>query len=264
MPIYPHTTKLTKAFAYAFGRTWQEDRVALNHIGRCGSTVLATCFSSSPIFWDGEILEDLLCGETCHWPPNAHQGGTVDSSELSAYASLRARYSPNKTYLCEFKPFQCARLRSDIKTVLQHYQPTQSITLYRRNLFHVLLSAYRAGLTGVWHSNKKEAAVSIELPIKAPFVLDRRRATLIEHLDCLARDTDTLLNLPADLTLTYEDDIKVNPSQAADKLSALLHIPISGSPALQKPTTQGHLGLLNCDAIDKALSGTPYQKMLSV
>lgn len=247
----------------------QKRRVALFHLGRSGSTVLASVFRQPGTCVDGEIVEDYL-ERRLDWkwdkferPAKAAAAPAID---LQRYLLLRLRLGYAENYFCEFKPFQlrlCGSSVSDAVAACRALGFDSFATLERRNLLRIVVSALRAREHDLWQSKAGKATPPLTIDLdRVPH--DRCVLPLVEMLAKLERDWREIEEAtpPEATRLVYEDHIERDPMLGARLLSqatGMQHVSeapiqrIGGRPLAEE--------VANWEAVKERLEGTRFAWM---
>ena len=257
-------------------------RVAMFHMGRCGSTVLGEMLGAQgEIFWAGEIFEDMpgRYGSLAREPQAVERILRRSMGEPFSLRSLvRADQYPRhyRMYAFETKYLREQHLRPgwigldlpNYLALLDAHRFDRFIVLHRHNYLRMLVSRAVGRSTGTWHSRAPAAGpAQVELPV-ANFTWGSWHGSLLE---CL-RDLDAqyarlcaLLDSRQVLHLTYEEHISADPTVA--------YRAVCGFLGLQAPAVAMHLrktnpfplqqSVRNWDEVVGALSDSEFAWMLT-
>lgn len=239
--------------------------IAMFHIGRCGSTVLAEMLKQNPqIHWDSEIYEPQ--GELFH-----KYGLRADASGPIGFLRRRIASADRPHYGCEVKPYQARLVELPMGKLIESFGAlgfTHFVLLERRNSLRKIVSSLIAIATQRWH-----VPAGTLVPLTR-FRLDvnsvRTEYTDKPLLDFLRSYRDDMRDIEARLAgrpvlkLTYEDDIEADPEVAYRKVCDFLGFnPVPTAVRLGRTTPFAlHDVLENYDEVAAALSGTEFEWML--
>lgn len=242
--------------------------VAMLHLGRCGSTVLANQIGQHvDIWWDGEIYEEMFRGRI---PETALVRDPFRLLRLRRlYAGARAygievkfhpRYHLN-TPVLDMTPGECYR-------ALREAGVTHFIVLERTNYLRQQISEEVGRQENRWHRKREEAASLHQIELDPDRVrFGGARISLLDSFqerdENYARIRELVCDAPS-LWLTYEDDIRDDPRVGYRKAADFLGFsPINTH--IQKGRTNPFPVadmLRNYDAVASHLRGTSYEWML--
>jgi hypothetical protein len=245
--------------------------IAMFHIGRCGSTVMADLLSQTgKIFWAGEIYQDYCTALDA-------KGVTLCPNSLageSPYPLLRDQMPLSGSkyfgYAVKFYNLRCygitaaAYVREIKKMGITHF-----ILLDRRNYLRKVVSSVVARSTGKYHVAKGSGAKLVQVKIDIDALdIDYNKQPLLDHLRGFRDDTanfEDLMREEAFLRLVYEDDIMAGPLKAVNRVCDFLQIPhVEGTVNFSR-TTPFPLRevIVNFDEVAAALTGTEFAWMLN-
>ncbi len=196
-------------------------RIAMFHIGRSGSSVLADMFfQHTDLVWGGEIYRRLI--------------RKLDKSDLRmmrlpdpvVFVAEQFDDKAATNFGFEVKFFHLDLLGMPLARYVNELAQMgvdRFIVLRRNNYLRKVVSSLVAKETGVWHirdnSNPRPAAVRVDVD---DLRLDRQNGPLLTHLEKFDEDfrrLDTLLaGLPA-LKISYEEDVERDPLVAYRKIA---------------------------------------------
>ncbi len=244
--------------------------VVMFHMGRNGSTVLGDLLDQhTRIFWDAEIYNRARH----RWLDRRHSETERFDLDPIAYLRRRMRLAGYRYYGFEVKFHHLKFLHVDLPTFiasLDELDVMHWIVLRRANTLRKIISSQLARKLGQWHFKAEEACPPVRIKIDVQRVEQGQTvAPLIEHLDYFERKFSTLtaqLSGRKVLELVYEADIALDPLLAYQKVSAFLGLnPEQPKVRYKKNRDDLQLSELveNSHEINKALTGTPYEWMLS-
>lgn len=242
--------------------------VAMLHVGRCGSTVLANLLAQNPgIYWDGKLHRKAytLYGkatrdlDTAHW---TRQQFTISGSRYygfefkilqDQYPALLGTTTPD--FLND-----CARIG------VTHY-----ILLIRHNTLRHVVSHYASRNRGSWHaaSDGKAERRDFDLDItdittgSAP---GRSLLAYLQEVDDAHAAIRAQLQGEKLLEIDYEADIDTKGAQYAyEKTCAFLKVPPTQAKVKNAKVNPFPLRdvLRNYDEVATALQGTKFAWMLT-
>jgi LPS sulfotransferase NodH len=243
--------------------------IAMFHIGRSGSRVLADILNQHPqVYWDGEIYERLIQD----WEKKGNTIGThglpVDPIE---HLQQRMTGSENTFFGFEVKFFHLRLAHITLQHFIEHlYQLGFShfIILKRKNALRKIVSSVIAHKNAQYHisANEKTKKTRIELDIDN-VQIDRDAKPLVAYLQDYEKNFRKLEMLLKDqqvLQLTYEDDISANPYVGYQKICHFLEITpqaVSIRYGKTNPFTLAEM-LINFTEVEHLFNGTPFEWML--
>jgi len=242
--------------------------VCMFHLGRCGSTVLASLLTEHRVLirWSGEIFESMR--------QNPSRFSHL-SSPFEAISERRDRFPPRPVYGLEIKFSRCRHLAPELLNTnlksciaeLRTLEFTRFIVLRRRNYLRQLLSSWIAWRSKTFHQ-RAESRVPSKIIVN-PENCSRGfwKKSLIEHLNDIDAEYQEIYNELAQdriLKLEYEDDILENPRIAYQKTCEFLDIRPHGiRPNLARTNPFRVADMIaNFQEIEKCLSGTRFAWML--
>lgn len=246
-------------------------KIAMFHIGRSGSSVLADMLNQHPkIQWDGEIYEAetqkiqkrlgyfRYGASDCHYDP---------------IGLLKERFATAKDYSYGFEVKfnqleHCGVSLEDYLDALTQMDVGKIIVLRRNNIFRKIVSSLIAEVTNVWHvaAGKKAPKKTIKIN---PHLLTVERKTgsligLIDHYAQNLKALDKLLSNVDVLQLSYEEDIEANPLIGYSKVAKYLSLE-NFKPSIRLSKTNPYKlfeVVENIDEIRIYLKNTDYAWML--
>ncbi len=234
-------------------------RVAMFHIGRSGSAVLASMLRQHPrIVWGGEMLSPNYMER----PPG------LDPATLMRRQIVLPR---DRIYGLELKFFHASLLGLSLEEafgVLLELGFDRFIVLQRRNVLRKIVSSLVAHRTGVWHLARGESAKLVKIKLDpARIEIDRTARPLIDFLEGYERsfaELDALISGREVLRLVYEDDIQDDPAAGYRRICAFLGVDAPVVRARMARTAPHSLRdiLLNPSEVEQALAGTRFEWML--
>ena len=263
--------RVTRKFVRPVTSLLRPGAVAMFHIGRCGSTVLADLLrQNKKICWDGEIYQaycDWLESKGIALTPNSLRGE-------SPFALLQQhmRFSGAKYYGFEIKFYnlRCYGIKTQVFVdEIEKLGIDRFILLERRNYLRKIVSSVVAEKAGKYHlrigSKSKLVRVKIEI---GELDLDYDRKSLLDHLRGFRDDVlnfQRLMNGRRLLKLTYEDDIMQDPVKTSIQVCEFLGI--SPAPGVIRYTRSTPFPLrdvvANFREVETALAGTEFAWMLN-
>lgn len=271
------TTLLKRARALALGRivgaglpTQRGANVAMFHLGRSGSTVLADMVGQQDgVFWDGEIYEWALR----RWEKRAGRMARREDHCLDPLSELRRRMTRVRTpiYGFEVKFFhlELGNLRlADYVRALPALGVSHFVLLRRRNLLRVIVSAAIADRSQRYHNARRQRPRldPIHLDPQA-IAINRSQQPLLQFLReyeaQLAELSGFLTERPV-LELSYEEDVAEQPERGYRKLCELVGLPPRPAFVAYSRTTPFPLAQVvsNFGELERELAGTEFAWML--
>ncbi len=233
---------------------WRPGNVAMFHVGRSGSRVLASLLGQHPaVRWDGEIYEP----NSKLWRPGR------DPERL---LRRRMRLAGRRYYGFEMKFFHARLMGLALSEFVPHLIGSgfdRFIVLERRNTLRKVVSSIR--LHQERRSHRKEGAARLHrIRVDVEDVrIDRASLPLVDHLEGYRRGFEELDHLIEDrevLRLSYEDDIAEDPRIAYQRCCAFLGIeptPVEVAYGRTNPFPMKEI-VINWDDVVRALSDTPF------
>jgi len=241
--------------------------IILIHLGRCGSTVLASLLNQhSRITWYGEIFEPMLRQARkrhgdffrLKGDPVALACRVLDAAETE-YAGI------------EVKPFHFTAFNITPAAFMRGMRqagPHRFIVLDRRNRLRKIVSSRIAFNTGVWHvplaSRSNGQRLKLKLAIE-DLRLDLKGGTLTDILQQYDSEFTEIRRLltPDYLDLLYEEHVQDDPMSAYRKVIRYLGLPEDPVMVKLGRTTPNPLSevLENYREVADHLKGTRYAWM---
>lgn len=243
--------------------------VAMLHIGRCGSTVLANMLVQNPeIYWDGKTARKV----------HELYGDSVKALDMAAWFKKQFPISGARYYGFEFKILRDQYVNFFDKTMAEFLDiwksigVTHFILLYRGNTLNQAISHYSGIHNKVWHispdSGKQAAEKSFAIDFGHVSSGSGKGLPLTEYLCDIENTKDDIRRILQDqnlLELEYEGDIlEAGPQAAYQKICAFLKIPegevsVRNKKVLGLPPSEA---VENYDDAVRALTGTDFEWML--
>jgi len=241
--------------------------VAMFHIGRCGSTVLAKMLDThKSLNWDDETFndsyKDLLTDLKMDGPQHVRD---VLSRKMK---DSQTKFFGFETKYLAYQHLSPERLEMsvpDYMGLLKDLGFQRFILLHRKNLLRRLISGLNAKQTNVWHiTEEQKERPRLELNVQS---VDPQGHSLLEHFDHVATRMDELKRLCAGqpfLEVYYEDDIENDPYDAYNKVVDFLSLPRDRPPIKLKRTNPFQVSevLSNFQEVVSILKGTDHEWML--
>lgn len=237
------------------------------HLGRCGSTVLGDLVDQHRrAEWDGEIFH----GDG-RFHDHIAKYGTDDPFEI---IDVRRGLSEGDVYAFEIKPLWATQL-GNINTRLESFvdalrRPpvTDFVILERENYLRRILSVVTGRKRGRWHQRPGDDTDKI--PVEIPMQCMREGAEVrtvrgwFELYDEVYARLDELLPGDDTLRLTFEDDIRDDPTTAYRKVCDFLGIGDENPEIRYSRSNPWPLEdiLVNYSEVASVLEGTRWQWML--
>jgi len=245
--------------------------VAMFHIGRCGSTVIADMLGRQPNFRSiGEIY-------------TAYRGNRLDQQSATpgnytaaklAQASAAIKNRGTVLFEVKFLPtldmtFFPGGMECFLETI-GGMGVTKAIVLSRRNLLRRLVSTAISVKRKAYQKRAGETVniPTVSLPLSGTYL--GATGTIVQIFDMIDREYDALRDVldrhgMAALALEYEADIQDNPGLAVTKTCHFLGLePVDVSPEFQRINNKGLADILsNYAAVSEILNGTKFEGMLT-
>ena len=245
-------------------------KVAMFHIGRCGSTVVAKLLAQHRnIFWANELYEPIFK----QWNfsnPDFTRPGVMPMLPID-YLKKSISKSNTKTYGFEIKPYHLRLIDMPMEKYLteiemlgfQHF-----ILLDRKNKLRKIISSIKAKKSGIYHLQKgfKPQLEKINIPIDN-IQIDHESKSLINFIEDYQKDVGLInekLKSKPFLNLTYEDDIENDPLKAYSKICEYIGVRTTKPTiSLSKTTPFSIRDLIeNFDEVASCLANTTHEWML--
>jgi len=254
-------------------KTRRQGHVAMFHVGRSGSTVVSDLLNQHPaIEWKKEIYQRLLEERQVTDPTLSN----LDDLDALDYAVEQSEDSFARFFGYEVKFFHLRKLGIDLRSYLDNIENElfnlKYVVLRRQNMLRVIASTAAAHQRGQWFVENSSTPDS---EIKRPITIDtnaipmnRSFFPLMHLLDEAERDFDILdglMEYRPSLFLTYEDDVRADPTNAYARICD--HIGITPMPAQIKrrrtnPEPLSNM-IANYNEVSALLRGTSYEWMLT-
>lgn len=243
----------------------QRTRIALFHVKRCGSIVLANMLAQNPsVAWGGEIFSFRKLVATPGFRPT--RPWVQSMIEVVANGSRRECFGFAVT-VHDFRPKCIPWTKAEFVSLLEGMGFSHFIVLRRRNLLRVAISARVAGVTSQVHVAHEPSQVTrVNLDVADP--LGWGVGPLIAFIEGCERfydEVDVALAGRNKLDLTYEADIEGDPSVAYNKACRFVDVeqmPVQTRLARTNPFTIEQM-LSNYDEVAAYLRGTRFEWMLT-
>lgn len=252
---------LRKFFSPVLAGKSQRGNIAMIHIGRSGSTILADLLGQDKdVHWDGEVLKDFLDGDK------------ANSQWKTFLASRMSLAGKNRFYGAEFKFFHMELCEEDIHSFIEHLHGLgfeYFVILERKNYLRKIVSSVIADKTATWHAASGEGVKVTEIALDVNAVcVDKKTAPLLEFLDAYRADFNQLgedLKLKQSLLLSYEEHILTSPTIAYEKICEFI-----GKNPIRVDVRYGRTNsaplksiILNYEDVDGYLSATNHYWMIN-
>lgn len=241
--------------------------VAMLHAGRCGSSVLSDLLKQHPGFrWVDEPFEGMIPAYYRTGAKNRarHVIGNRMWQARSRYFGFDSKYMPEQ----HLNPDLANTTPEGYVDLLEELGFTHFVLLDRSNQLRRAVSTAIGSKTGVWNTfgaPHGRTAVHIDITRFHSYGL---YTPLTEWLASLEATYSTLrkrLQGRRLLELTYEDDVERDPTIGYQRVCDLLGIaphPVQVRLKKMNPYPVHEL-IENYDEVAQALSGTPYEWMLT-
>lgn len=243
-------------------------RIAMFHMGRCGSTVLGDLLNQHRhIFWDGEVYHRMYDGTL------RELRFTRDPVSVLRW---RMRKSGRRFYGFETKFLARQHLvpglinmdLPDYLEQLRRFDFSHIIVLRRTNSLRFLTSNLVALARKQFHiaqvQKSKLTRIRIDVDDVATGTEARQIVDAFAEIDATYQRLLALLEQHHTLSLTYEDDLQSDPRVAYHRVCEFIGIePQSVSPRLGRTNPYPLSEVIeNYDDVVRALVDTPYEWML--
>lgn len=240
-------------------------RVAVFHIGRCGSTVLSSLLSQSPeVSWGGEIFDFPRLKATPGFRPS--RGWIRAMIEIVANAG-RGEWFGFESRVYDFNDKCIPWTKADFVSFLEDLGFTHFVVLRRRNLLRFVISVRVAQETARLHV-AREPAQPTQVHVDPANPLAWWPGSLIEifeHCERFYGEVAGALAGRSCLDLTYEADIEADPLVAYGKVCAFIgleQIPVRVRHARTNPFAVRKV-VSNYAELEAYLRGTRFEWMLA-
>ncbi|MDC0270364.1 hypothetical protein OAK94_01520 [bacterium] len=240
----------------------REDYVAMFHIGRCGSTVLANMLSAhSEFHWGAEIFEkDASVGNTGGVTFARKRITNNSNQEASRIYGFETKY-PSFCHIGK----RCLHITIDeYLELLESLGFKNFIVLHRENYLRQAVSVRAAAESGIWFTeSEKRKTTGVVIDVND----FKDGMSLVQYFEVIDEEYKYVKNLLAQrncLHLAYEEDIQEGPGNAYKKVCSWLNISTEHPEIKLKKTRPGSLkdGICNWNDVKDELSGTKYEWML--
>jgi hypothetical protein len=273
--IGSHARKYAKAILNPLLGMFRPGNVAMFHVGRVGSTVLAGMLQQHRrVYWPGEVFEK----EHARYM-RAVRGRNVPDSYVLPKDPLKIlriemRQARNRMFGFETKFLEEHHLKV-IGLDLGRYVQTLSdlgfdrfIVLRRKNILRRLVSGVVLRDTGVSHlragEDLKSRSFNLDLyriPLGARYF---NLVDAIQMIECAHEDLERVLSGKKVCELTYEEHISTSPVVAYREVMSFLELEPGEPHVLLRKTNPGSLSdmIENYNELEAMLEKTPYRWML--
>lgn len=237
--------------------------VAMFHTGRCGSTVLGNMLNDhSNMFWASEIFEkDAAVRNT----------GDLELAKSKIKQSFHGEASEIFGFETKYLSFQHLGPRCLLVNIDEYIQLLQSmgfeyfILLHRKNYLRKAISLQSAREKEVWFTESKSGNMK---PVTINVAKFKNNMSLLEYFETIDKEYEYLKQLLSShniLSISYEDDIQKDPSEAYNKVCNLLNIRQENPQIKLKRTNPLPCKevIKNIEEVEELLRGSKYQWMLS-
>jgi LPS sulfotransferase NodH len=249
--------------------------VAMIHVGRCGSTVLAKMLNAhEKVYWSGEFYNRFFPGR--NFPQRS--GNTPVEFPGDPIELLQEKMSSLKAFRAdvfgfEIKPFHYGLMQIPFGEYVESLEAagfTHFIVLDRKNRLRKMVSSVIAQQPGnKYHiANNEKAKRSLALVDVGSVKIDSDDKPLLSFLEDYDEQFFEVAKVLSDrnvLQLSYEEDIQEDPRQAYTKVCEFIGLPQQTNIEVRLNRTNPYpLSELieNYDEVAAALQGTPYEWML--
>jgi hypothetical protein len=244
-------------------------KIAMFHIGRCGSTVVANLLAQHRnIFWANELYEPIF-KQWDRLNPNFTQPGVMPMLPIEYLKKSMSK--SNAIYGFEIKPYHLRLIGMPFEEYLKEIEILgfrHFILLDRRNKLRKIISSVKAKGSGIYHLRKGSSPQfeKIKIPIDN-IRIDNESKSLLRFINDYQRDVDLIneiLKSKTFLRLTYEDDIEDDPLKAYSAICEFIGVKtINPTISLSKTTPFPIRDLVeNFDEVASCLSNSPHKWML--
>jgi hypothetical protein len=245
--------------------------VAMFHVGRSGSTVLARLLDQHPrVWWDGETYYN-------RWEQLGGSPDLFGSFDPARHLRRRMRAAGDRYYGFEVKFLPEQQLKiiqmelADFVDSICDLGISHFISLKRKNYVRRTLSQLIGRKTQVRHIDRGARSTLTRVRIDVDCVeigVTGSAKPLLERfheLDAAHGELDRLLANKRALHLTYEDDILDDPQRAVERVCAFLNIEPHEGRVSHGRTNPFRIDEMveNFDELARVLSGTKFEWMLN-
>lgn len=245
-------------------------KIAMFHIGRCGSTVVAKLLAQHrQIFWANELYEPIFK----QWErsnPGFTEAGVMPMPPIE-YLKFSMGKSNTQTYGFEIKPYHFRLINVPLDEYLASIEQLgfeHFILLDRKNKLRKILSSIKAKKSGVYHLERgsKPQFQKIYIPLDN-IKIDHESKSLLSFINDYIKDMEFISNILESkniLKLTYEEDIEEDPMNAYDKICDFIGVKkLNPIISLSKTTPFPVKDLVsNYDEVANCLKFSPHGWML--
>lgn len=237
---------------------YSQDRIAIIHAGRCGSTIMGEMLHRyEGVYFDGEIFNDQRYVEE-------YQHYKYDPFALLQYIG----YSANvPRYVFAMKPFPNEEPRindfgiTELVEALQSVGVTHYILTRRENHLKRKASSIIANATSIWHSREKvKRKVSIYIPY------DEEMLQSFQEVDKQYDQLEQAIPENQLLKLSYEEDIEKDPLIGHRKICDFIGLEFTDPGFVSERTNPFRLedNVINYKELKTTLKGSALEWMLEV
>jgi hypothetical protein len=241
--------------------------IAMLHVGRCGSTVLANLLAQHPnIYWDGKL----------HRKAYMLYGNAVRDLEISDWTCRQFSISGGRYYGFEFKilddqyPAILGTTTRDFLRDCDTMGVSHYILLVRRNTLRHVVSHYASRNRGSWHASApgsvKQRDFNLDVSdITTGSAPGRPLLDYLQEVDDAHEAVRAQLQGQNLLEIEYESDINDRGAQYAfEKTCGFLDVPAAHAEVKNVKVNPFPLRdvLRNYDEVAALLSGTKFSWML--
>ena len=238
--------------------------VAMFHVGRSGSTVLARMLGRhSQVRWGKELFYDVESKIPGFRPTPRWVRSAI---EVAVYAQ-RCGYFGFETKATQFGPHCISMTVEEYVSLLQGLGFRHFIVLTRNNLLRVLVSGLVGNQSGKWHTaSGPSAPTRVTVDPDQPWGPWAGSLTdILDYYRNYYAELEMPLTHQARLDLNYEADIEGDPAVGYQKICRFLDIEPEPSDiplALTNPFSLEEM-ILNYEEVSDALRGTRFEWMLT-
>lgn len=242
-------------------------KIAMFHIGRCGSTVLAKSLGQhSQLHWGNEIFGDVNYLKDFGIQPTKRWVRSV--IEFRGYRR-KCEYFGFETKATHLSPYCLDLTIDEYVSLLRQLGFNHFIVLTRSNLLRVIVSAIIGGQTKKWHmSSVPSGPTRVTVNVNQPWEWWPGSGSIIHTLEIFDRyyaNCALTLRDSNRLDLNYEIDIERDPSVGYKKVCNFLSIEPEPSDIRLTKTNPFRIEemVINYDEVAAALHGTRFEWMLT-